>query len=753
MREVFKRRRAWGYEAEVMLAGFSKFQTQICLFLVCIFILPSGAGQYSDISYIDVTMTHSASESRGVDINPNGTYLASAYDGLVAIHDVHSLELIKSFPVESDVLDVQFSPDGLSLAFSRSGSSSETNTIQIIDVPTLQLTSKQHGSNSQPDMIQWSPDGDLLAVPNSNNGVDLLRVADMEVERILNGEHNTRVTCITFSSLGSYILTGDESGRLVMWSSQGNPTDKEWSLDSEVKACSFNSDDERFAVLTIEGQLTTWSFAGGSLAEKALDGGSALHWSTDSSLIHVLETGISPRILTVDSESLEASVSVYLAHQALDFSLKENQFGTREMAFVATNTGHIAVYGAMPLPEGYGDSGADLDGDNIPDTSDDDDDGDAILDQRDYNCQAVEQACSKTPNIDTIRGVEITINSTSFVIRDTFTLDTETSSALRNLSRRSLIADIQLSQDEANLLAQTICKNMNENHYVSSWENIILLTSGQLKDGNVECQIESGMTLTAQNDQSTHIAVTYVLTFNLSEAMTYPFEFTLQSQPSATDTSLAQHAQMHPIDITAKSTESQTIYWSPWWVIEGELTLSLEEQVESKPSFVGQIVQAFISYPVLFLPILGLLAGGVLVFIRTKNSIGLDLEFEVKDEGDENQENENPEHHVDEDQEEEESGSDSTDGSEEDAHVDTLEADESVETLPARRKAKVIGRENTGSAANVKRKRLDSSLTDPVPVRKRKTTSKRKVVTTPKVEDVVKTRRVVTYSKDVEEDE
>jgi len=332
-------------------------------------------------------------------------------------------------------------------------------------------------------------------------------------------------------------------------------------------------------------------------------------------------------------------------------------------------------------------------------------------------------------------------------------LDTETSSALRNLSRRSLIADIQLSQDEANLLAQTICKNMNENHYVSSWENIILLTSGQLKDGNVECQIESGMTLTAQNDQSTHIAVTYVLTFNLSEAMTYPFEFTLQSQPSATDTSLAQHAQMHPIDITAKSTESQTIYWSPWWVIEGELTLSLEEQVESKPSFVGQIVQAFISYPVLFLPILGLLAGGVLVFIRTKNSIGLDLEFEVKDEGDENQENENPEHHVDEDQEEEESGSDSTDGSEEDAHVDTLEADESVETVPARRKAKVTGRENTGSAANVKRKRLDSSLTDPVPVRKRKTTSKRKVVTTPKVEDVVKTRRVVTYSKDVEEDE
>ena len=742
-----------------MLAGFSRFQRQMCLLMVFIFIVPSGSGQYSDIAYIDATMTSSASESRSVDINSNGTYIASAYDGLVAVHDVDSLELIKSFTVESDVLDVQFSPDGLLLAFSRSGSTSETNTIQIIDVLTLQLTSKQHGSNSQPDMIQWSPDGDLLALPNSNNGIDLLRVADMEVERTLNGEHNTRVTCISFSSLGGYILTGDESGRLVMWESQGNPMDREWSLDSEIKACSFDSADEQFAVLTVEGQLTTWSFAGGSLAESKLDGGSALHWASDDSVIHVLETGVSPRILTVDSINLVESVSIYLAHQALDFTQIENQFGTRNKAFVATNTGHIAVYGSMSLPEGYGDTGADLDGDKVPDTSDDDDDGDAIVDQRDDDCLAASQSCSKTPNIDTIRAIDISVNSTTFVIKDTFTLDIQTSSILRNLSRRSLVADIQLSQDETNLFAQTICKNMNENHFVSSWENIILLSSGQLTDGKVECQIESGMTLTAQNDYKTHIAVTYILTFNLSET-TYPFEFTLQSQPSATDTSLAQHAEMHPIDVTAKSTNSKTIYWSPWWVSEGELLLILEEQVESKPGLIGKLFQVFISYPILFLPILGLIAGGILVLIRTKNSIGMNLDFDE----DESDEDEKYEHKVEED-EPENVESKSVSESTKETNIEKpansprrvigrepKETQQEV-TTPKRRTAKKVIFGTDGPITNVKRKRLDSGLSEPFSGGVRKTISKRKIVPTTQVEDAVKTRRVVTYSKDKEENE
>lgn len=711
-----------------MVAGLSKFQTHICLILTCLFILPSAAGQYSDIAYLDVTTVSSATESQAVDMNPNGTYLASAYGGLVAIHEVNSLELMMSFTVESDVLDVEFSPDGQFLAFSRSGQAADTDTIQLIDVHAMELTSKQHGSNSQPEMIQWSPDGSLLAVPNSNNGIDMLRITDMEVERTLTGKHNARITCIAFSSLG-YTLTGDEAGRLVMWTPQGHSTEKEWNLYSKIKSCSFDSVDERFAVLTTDGELSTWLFDGGSISKVSFDGGGGLHWSSDDNSIHVLEVGSTPRVITVDSENLEVSISIYLAHQALDFTLRENQFGTREMVFVATNTGHIAVYGATALPIGYGENGADLDGDNVPDSYDGDDDGDAILDENDNKCQDVELQCSKSPNIETIRHVEIIIDSTSFQIKDTFTLDSRTSSALRNLSRGSLIGDIKLSQEEADFLSETICENMDQNHYVSSWKNVILLSSGQLQDGYVDCQIERGMVLTPKNDYSTHIAFTYSLTFNLSDSMTYPFEFTLQSQPSATDASLAQHAQMHPLDVAVHSTNSQSLYWSPWWVIEGELSFTLEEEMKPEPSVSEKISEILISYPILFVPILGLLVAGIVFIIRIQNSIEMDFDDEHHPNG------------------KEEIGDES-----EEPYEEPVVADEPVIQTPAkpRRKAKQSPPGTDGPITKVKRKRLDSVVSEPKKVSKKKTVSKKKVVEESKIKKVIKKRRVVTYS-DAEE--
>ena len=175
--------------------------------------------------------------------------------------------------------------------------------------------------------------------------------------------------------------------------------------------------------------LSTWSFDGLSLSERNFTGASSIRWSTNGNQLHVLETSTPSRISSVDSTSLNDIVSIYMGHQGLDFDIIENQFGTRQMAYVATNTGHIAAYGAPTLPQGYGESGADLDGDNIPDMIDEDDDGDAIPDSRDNNCVVTTIPCSKTPNIDTMRKIVISVNSTTFSIEDTFTLDLELSSS------------------------------------------------------------------------------------------------------------------------------------------------------------------------------------------------------------------------------------------------------------------------------------------------------------------------------------
>lgn len=758
-----------------MLTGFSKSKLLLCTFMVLICVTPTSSAEYSDISYIDATMTPSAAESRTTDLHPNGSMLASGYEGIVAIHDAITLEMIQYFDVESDVLDVEFSPDGTKLAFTRSGTSADTDTTQIIDVVSMSLMDKEHGSSSQPLMVKWSVDGNLLAVPNSNKGIDIVRFSDMQISMTMNGEHNTRVTCISYSTLGGYMLTGDESGRVVMWDSDGNPTGKVWTFDSKIEGCSFDTTDERFAILTTDGDMSTWAFAGGKIANITLEEGSALHWSSDNSLIHVLEPGNTPRILTVDSLTLESSGSIYLAHQALDFSVKENNFGTREVVYVATNTGHISVYGAMEVPEGYGESGSDLDGDNVPDTYDDDDDGDSIRDELDNNCQSVNQLCSKTPDISKIRSIDIIVNSSTFTVRDTFTLDSETSSIIRNLSRKSLIADAKLSQSEESLFAQSICKNMNKNHFITAWKNVIQLSSGQLVDGHVECEVERGMTLVAQIDYTTQVSVTYVLVFNLSEQLTHPFEFVLQSQPTSTDSSLAQHAEMHPIDVTVKSIKSTAVYWSPWWIIEGELPIMLEEEFEEEPSFLGKVLNGFIDYPILLLPVVAFFIMGILGIIRKKNSIELDFD------DDEDADSMEGEHEIDD--------SDGTDDEheshEEDSEIDEVETPKDESTRrKVRRKPKqevetpVIARRTTrrnpydipkqeldtpviarrsainnpydsdGPITKVKRRRLDSGISSQKPVTQKRKTSKRKITPEAKKSVELKTRRVVTYSDD-----
>ena len=727
-----------------------RLQTLLCLAVFLASSVSVASGQYSDIAFVDVTVTKDAEESRTVDINPDKTYIASGYDGLVAVHNLSDLKLVESFAVDGDVLDIKFSPDGSMIAFAMSGSVTDTDTIQIIDVETMTLTSKQSGSNSRSESIDWSPDGNLIAVPNTNNGINLLRTSDMEIERTLNGEHNTKVTCVDFSALGSYILTGDESGRVVMWTLEGNPTGKQWDHDSKVVTCDFDSVDEQLAVLTEEGQLAVWSFSGGSIAERNFEGGSQLLWSVNNNQIHLLETGSSKRVLTIDSTTLNDVVSIYLAHQALGFDIVENQFGTRQMAYVATDTGHIAVYGAPTVAVGKGETGADLDGDEIPDEFDDDDDGDAIPDTRDNNCETFTQACSKNPDVDTIRKVSIRFNSTGLVLDDTFTLDIQLSSALRNLSRRSIVTDTQLSDEEAELFADATCKNMNQNHYTSSWKDAIQMSSGQLTDARVECSVERGMAFVGVNDQKTHIAVTYSIFFNLSESVTYPLEFKIKSQPVATDASLAQHAELHPIDVTAYSLSSNGFYYSPWWVSEGELSVTLEEVVKDDPSIVTIVVEAFIDYPILFVPVLLLVAGVIIVLMRTKNAMDLELDMNDEDEVELDEVSEE-ESDYDEDYDEEVQHSDEDDREEfddEDSRITTDQHSENSETkvVKSRRKAvkKVASRD--GPITKVKRRRLDSDVVASEDTPIRKTASKKKVVKETPTTKKVKTRRVVTYS-------
>lgn len=720
-------------------------------FMLLVMLSMPVASSASTISFTGATTVEATDGSSALTIDSEQKYLASGYDDHMAIMWLENLSLIEIIDVDRPVESLEFSPDGSQLAIAISGSETKVDTIQLFDVQSMTMSAKQQAANARPVDIAWSPDGLLLAVPNANNGIDLIRISDMEIERSLTGEHNTDVTCVGFTSNGGHIISGDESGRMVMWNSDGTPTSKKWEFGNELKACSFDPTDTRIASLTTDGALNTFSFAGGALQSTQFTSGGGMSWSHEGTYIHLTENGDEPRLLTLDASTFEQVEATSMAHQVLDIATIENQFGLIQEFYAATNTLHLAGYGSHSVPEGMGVAGADLDGDGIPDTLDDDDDGDAILDQWDTYCGEIETDCSRSPHEDHIRSLTIQMNATHMTIKDRIKLDIVLSSSIRNMSRISVIEDAQLSVSETDLFARSICANHDETRILEQWKDTLMLSEGQLEGGVVNCAVSEGMTLRAQNDFKTHIGVEYTISFNLSSSPAFPLTVRFEEQTVATDASLTHLAEMHPIHVVLSANGANDVELSPWWTTESPLELTLEERVVKEPTLTQKGVGLFADYPILFVVVLGFLGGGILLVLRTKNTMGMDLNIFDEDDDDEPSSEEDvaePSAQI-----EQETLNEASNVETETEHLvdskttvrDTT-SDRSVQSTKRRKVSPSTTRD--GPITTVKRKRLDGGGNPPV---QKRSTSKKRVV---KVSETTKrkTRRVVTQADKDEED-
>lgn len=728
------------------------------ILVILLMFLPSAVATSSEISFLGTTSHPVADGSGAIDIDPAGEYLTVGFDDHVTIMWLENETLVHTIDVARSVETLQFSNNGEMLAIALSGSETEGDTIQLFNLNNMEMTGLQSTANAFPKDIAWSPDDGLIAIPNSNNGVDLIRTSTMELERSLSGGHNTDVTCIDFSSNGGHIITGDESGRLVMWNADGTETNKQWELKSEVSSCAFDPTDTRIASLTVDGQLDTMSFAGGALQTASFSSGSSLSWSSNGAYLHFIEDASLPALQSINSSTFAIAETTHMAHLSTDMAYIENDAELLHKVYTTTGTQHVATYGHHPNPDGYGLAGADLDGDRIPDAYDHDDDGDAINDIWDNNCQVQGDDCTRIPDEDRIRKVHIAFNDTHLVIKDQIYLDIVLSSSIRNISRISVIDDLQLSQSEADLFASAVCGNVAKSVLIAQWEEAITLSEGQLLDGSVSCAVREGMTLTAQNDYKSHIGFEFQITFNLSSLPTFPHSITLSEQPIATDASLAHLAEMHPIALTVSGDGAESVSWSPWWVVDGNIEMTLEAKAEEKKPLPMTVLGLLLDYPILFIPIFFLVALLAVGALRTKNSMGMDLDI-FDDEEDIETTDIPPAEEIDEISiEDEEFHSGEHEGIEpirSESKVDTTSKmpqqepnleDDPQTPVVRRRTAKVKGSMD-GPITTVKRRRLDNRSFDE-PTAKKKATRKKVVTKAP----VRKTRRVVTKAdKEVED--
>ena len=207
---------------------------------------------------------------------------------------------------------------------------------------------------------------------------------------------------------------------------------------------------------------------------------------------------------------------------------------------------------------------------------------------------------------------------------------------------------------------------------------------------------------------------------------------------------------MHPISLTVEQKGAESTSWSPWWVVDGKLELTLEAKAEEKKPLPMTVLGLLLDYPILFLPLfalIGLLAIGAL---RTKNSMGMDLGVFADDEDgqeiDEATAIDTGKHTNEEEPVQSQTPNDyrseKTPPMRERPNgmpLDDTDSAEANQRPVTRRRTANVKQSRDGPITTVKRKRLDGrSLVEPTP--KKKATRKKVVTQTP----VRKTRRVVT---------
>ena len=535
--------------------------TSIAVFAL-IFLMPLAHATSSGINFLDATVSDkSDAYTNSVSINQNQTIIASSYSTFIEFHNSTTLELIKRFSFNREIYHIEFSPDGKFLAASLAANEAVPDSLRVIDVENLDLLSAQARGNNRPGNIDYSPDGSMIIAPNMNNGAQVLDSKTMTEIEALNGAHTSDVTCVTFSKTGDYIITSDESGKVVLWDEDGELLGVEINLNEEIIGCDFSTMDAKFSVSTISGNVYSYNTAGGELQNTSLGLNYGLSWSESEDILYVLQSDSNPALIALDGSTFEIIHQTHLMHKSLDFAIVESNKMLKHI-YLATDSNHIAIYGSPQYPDGYGQMGSDFDGDGIPDTLDDDDDGDSFEDDYDFNCLN-STICSRDPDLDTIRSMIFEISGDTLVVEDIYTMSQSDTYLFRNLTRRAIISDQRISYEETNMLEDAFCGNMDQNDYVQKLRNSIGLSVGQVSNGTMQCKITDGLSFTKTYDKA-QLKFAIRTSFDVEPNVTLPLTITLNSQISTFESSITHKMENHPILINQIDSDNE-IYYVLWW--------------------------------------------------------------------------------------------------------------------------------------------------------------------------------------------
>ena len=426
-------------------------------------------------------------------------------------------------------------------------------------------------------LLKWSPNGGVLFSNAPTNGIVQLNRDTLAVEATYQGNHSGSMTCIDVSSNIDMVLTADENGLIQLWDDDGGAIQQEIQLQSTILDCAFGNDDAYFSISTPTDGIRKWMLSGSELKPIELNGAEQYQFTENTNEIIALMMSPNPHFIFYDYLDEMILDNITMFHSFDDYVLLSNEDGTITNIMTNSKIDSIVNYSTSIQRTGVGESGIDTDGDGVPDSLDGDDDGDGIEDNWDLNCADVGISCELLPDENLIRSIDLNLNETRIIVQQTFTLNKATSASIRDLSRLSLDTDVRLSSEEAQLFADAVCSNLDQDTTSVTIAEKVSIENTSLNFVNMECSVEDGMTLVPSNDRTSHIRYSISVTYDFDTSISLDdIQVHVENHRFPAAGSMTELSDQHPIRITVSGPSIITKEYVPWHIQELQVTMDIE---------------------------------------------------------------------------------------------------------------------------------------------------------------------------------
>jgi WD40 repeat protein/transcriptional regulator with XRE-family HTH domain len=201
------------------------------------------------------------SEIWGVDISPDGKYMATASnDETTRLWDIATGQSVHVFYGHTGRVEgVAFSPDGKFFLTASEGD----QTARLWDLESGETLRVFSGHSGELAFGAFSPDGKTIATAGGDPTARIWDVATGETLHIL--QHDSAFSGLAFSPDGEYLLTGSERGIAHLWDTDTGREVRIFDEIENVSGVAYSPDGKFIAVSNVDGPLTLLDAATGQI--------------------------------------------------------------------------------------------------------------------------------------------------------------------------------------------------------------------------------------------------------------------------------------------------------------------------------------------------------------------------------------------------------------------------------------------------------------------------------------------------------